>query len=119
MDSRCNVPPAPRSKDQELPRICHCCMCLGQSFIMALLDWDNRYFSVQNWRIKKEDQRTVQSVFPVYFHVVVLVRSALFMPKANGVSNLVRYHMLEFTSTAIIDSNVLWPYTLPTSHQQL
>ena len=22
-------PPAPRSKDQELPRICHCCMCLG------------------------------------------------------------------------------------------
>ena len=41
------------------------------------------------------------------------------MPKANGESNLVRYHMLEFTSTAIIDSNVLRPYTLPTSHQQL
>ena len=39
--------------------------------------------------------------------------------KANGVSNLVRQHMLEFTSTAIIDGNVLRPYTLPTSHQQL
>ena len=77
-------------------------------------------FQFKTEELKRRDQLTVQSVFPVCFQVVASVGSALFMPKANGVSNLVRHHMICLNSHPLpMDSNVLRPYTLPTSHQQL
>ena len=41
---------------------------------MALLDWDNRYFSVQNWRIKKERSTYCPECFPSLFSSSCLSR---------------------------------------------
>ena len=50
---------------------------------MALLDWDNRYFSVQNWRIKKEISTYCPECFPSLFSSSCLSRVSFVHAKSQ------------------------------------